>query len=307
MRRFDFVTVDVFTDRQFGGNPLAVFPDARGLTDAEMQALAAELNLSETTFVLPPVDPANTARVRIFHRTAEMPFAGHPNVGTGFVLAARASGGLLRFEQIAGIVEVRLDQDAAGRVTGATIAAPQPLSVGVEMPVDLAAACAGIAPESIVTTHHPPTVAADGGNPRLLLEVTAAAMAAASPDLPAFRRAVAAMPSLGGKLSLYLYRRDGAGLRARMFSPLSGTWEDAATGSAATPLAGFLLHLSGAEHGAWDIVQGVEMGRPSLLRATARRTADGIRASVGGGCVPVLRGEAMLQAGGGSRSSQPST
>src|SRR6478735_6970093 len=155
MPTFSFVTLDVFTDTRFGGNQLAVFPDARGISDAEMQALAAELNLSETTFVLPPADPANTARVRIFHRTAEMPFAGHPNVGTGFVLAARASAGMLRFEEIAGIVEVRLDHDAGGRVTGATIAAPQPLSVGVEMPVDLAAACAGIAPAGIVTARHP--------------------------------------------------------------------------------------------------------------------------------------------------------
>ncbi|THF70927.1 PhzF family phenazine biosynthesis protein [Deinococcus sp. Arct2-2] len=294
MRSYRFVTVDVFTDRQFGGNQLAVFPDARGLSGAEMQALAGELNLSETTFVLPPEDPANTARVRIFNRTAEMPFAGHPNVGTGFVLADRARNGLLRFEEIAGLVEVRLDHDAAGTVAGATIAAPLPLSIGATLPRHLAAACAGITPDGIITANHPPTVAMDGGNARLLMEVTELALAAAAPDLAAFRRAVAATPSLGGWLSLYLYRRDGPGLRARMFSPLSGTWEDAATGSAATPLAGFLLHLSGAESGAWDIVQGVEMGRPSQMRTTARRTPDGIRASVGGGCVPVFRGEAML-------------
>ena len=87
MRRFAFETVDVFTDRRFGGNQLAVFTDARGLSDAEMQSLAAEFNLSETTFVLPPEDPAHTARVRIFNRTYEMPFAGHPNVGTACVLA----------------------------------------------------------------------------------------------------------------------------------------------------------------------------------------------------------------------------
>src|SRR3954449_10963646 len=85
--RFPYETVDVCTDRPFGGNPLAVFTDARGLSDAQMQALAAEMNYSETTFVLPADDPANDARVRIFHRTAEMPFAGHPNVGTGFALA----------------------------------------------------------------------------------------------------------------------------------------------------------------------------------------------------------------------------
>src|SRR6188474_3141882 len=101
MRTFAFVTVDVFTDRRFGGNPLAVFPDARGLSDAEMQSITAEFNLSETTFVLPPADPANTARVRIFNRVHEMAFAGHPNVGTGYVLAqqGREKNGVLRFEQ----------------------------------------------------------------------------------------------------------------------------------------------------------------------------------------------------------------
>src|SRR5258708_31767157 len=109
MPRFTFVTVAVFTDRRFGGNPLAVFPDAAGMSDADMQSLAAEFNLSETTFVLPPADPANTARVRIFNRKNEMPFAGHPNVGTGWVLAGlgRAKNGMLRFEEIAGLVEVR--------------------------------------------------------------------------------------------------------------------------------------------------------------------------------------------------------
>ena len=144
MRTYPFVTVDVFTDRRFGGNPLAVFPDARGLSDGEMQALAAEFNLSETTFVLPPDDPANTARVRIFNRTAEMPFAGHPNVGTGWVLAGmgRDRDGVLRFEEIAGLVEVR--SRATARRGGVTIAAPQPLSLGVEMPVDLVAGCVGL-------------------------------------------------------------------------------------------------------------------------------------------------------------------
>ena len=117
MPSFSFVTVDVFTDRRFGGNPLAVFPDARGLSDADMQALAAEFNLSETTFVLPPADPANTARVRIFNRRAEMPFAGHPNVGTGWVLAkqGRATNGTLRFEEIAGLVEIEAAPESMRR------------------------------------------------------------------------------------------------------------------------------------------------------------------------------------------------
>ena len=124
MKTYEFVTVDVFTDRRFGGNPLAVFPDAQGLSDGEMQSLATEFNLSETTFVLPPADPANTARVRIFNRSAEMPFAGHPNVGTGWVLAGRgrAKQGVLRFEEIAGLVEVEVEEG------GVTIAATMRIS-----------------------------------------------------------------------------------------------------------------------------------------------------------------------------------
>src|SRR6478736_1937557 len=101
-----FQTVDVFTDRKFGGNPLAVIPDAQGLTSQQMQSIAAEFNLSETTFVLPPKDPKNTAHVRIFTPKAEMPFAGHPNVGTAFVLArmGKVTGDRLVFEEKAGLV-----------------------------------------------------------------------------------------------------------------------------------------------------------------------------------------------------------
>ena len=290
MRTYAFVTVDVFTDRRFGGNPLAVFPDASGLSDAEMQSLAAEFNLSETTFVLPAEDAANTARVRIFNRRAEMPFAGHPNVGTGWVLAqhGHAKNGLLRFEEIAGLVEVRVE---AGLVT---IAAPQPLSLGAEMPVDLLAACVGLDDKDIVVTAHRP-VLASVGNSFVIAEVTAAALTKASPDVGKFRAAVQAYTAAGAdRLPLYLYAYEGEGLRTRMFSPLSGTVEDAATGSAATPLAALLLSLGAGTENSYDIVQGIEMGRPSRLLATARRTADGIRASVGGHCVPVLKGEISL-------------
>lgn len=293
MRRYRFVTLDVFTDTRFGGNPLAVFPDARGLSDAEMQKLAAEFNLSETTFVLPPEDPANTARVRIFTPKVEMPFAGHPNVGTGFVLASERGGDTLRFEEIAGLVEIRIARDAAGAVTEAIIAAPQPLTLAEEFtPVQLAS-CAGIEPWEVVTENHRP-VRASVGNPFVLMEVTPAALTRAAPDTAAFREVAQAILALASRAAIYLYARDGASVRARMFSPALGVGEDPATGSAAAPLAALLLRLSGAEEGAWDILQGVEMGRPSLLRTTARRGPDGIRATVGGGCVPVLEGEAWL-------------
>ena len=295
MPDYDFVTVDVFTDQRFGGNQLAIFPDARGLTTAQMQSLANEFNLSETTFVLPPENPENTARVRIFTRTTEMPFAGHPNVGTGWVLAqqGRDHNGMLQFEEIAGIVEIQIHRDAAGTITGTTIAAPQPLSLGAKPPVAAIAACAGLITADIVTTAHMP-VAASVGNPFVIAEVTGPALTRATPDFAAFRAALAQAPDLHGRLALYLYCRDGARIRARMFAPLGGTYEDPATGSAATPLAALLLSLTDAPDIAIDIIQGVEMGRPSLLRTTARRTPDGIRATVGGNCVPVLRGVATL-------------
>lgn len=291
MRRYRFITLDVFAERRFGGNQLAVFPDARGIGDAEMQALAGEFNFSETTFVLPPADAANTARVRIFNRMEEMPFAGHPMVGTGFVLADRAQGDALRFEVPAGIVRIALRRDA-GEVRGATIEAPQPLRVGPALPPAAVPRCAGVPEAEVVTARHPPTMVSDGGNPRLAVEVTAAGLDLAEPDLAGFRATLAAHPDLGGRLSLYLYRRDGAVLRARMFAPLNGTPEDSATGSAATPLAGFLHGVTGET--AFTIHQGEKMGRPSLLHARAWRAADGIRASVGGDCVVVTEGEARL-------------
>src|SRR5436190_19123027 len=192
MKAYAFVTVDVFTDRRFGGNPLAVFPDARGLADADMQALAAEFNLSETTFVLPPADPANTARVRIFNRRHEMPFAGHPNVGTGWVLArqGRAKYGVLRFEEIAGLVEIEAGPDAV------TIAAPQPLSLGPEMPADLLAGCVGLSAGDVVTAAHRP-LSASVGNSFVIAEVNADALTRTTPDLARFREAAKAYTAMG--------------------------------------------------------------------------------------------------------------
>lgn len=287
MATYRFVTLDVFTDTRFGGNPLAVFTDARGLATEQMQALAAEMNLSETTFILPPKDPANTAQVRIFNRTAEMPFAGHPSVGTGWVLSQAGHGTDLRLEVPAGIVAVTITDD------GASIAAPQPLQLREALPAELTAACAGLDASAIVTTGHPP-VAASLGVEFVFAEVTGEALTRAAPDLSAFKQAARDFPHFGDRLSLHLYARDGEKVRARMFAPNSGTVEDPATGSANATLAALLLSLGEAQSGAWDVIQGVEMGRPSRLRASARRAEDGIRGAVAGGCVPVFRGEVEL-------------
>src|SRR5580704_10159127 len=130
MPTYQYVTVNVFTNNRFGGNPLAVLTDARGLTDDQMQAIAREFNLSETTFVLPPDNPQHHARVRIFTPAHEMPFAGHPNVGTGFVLARAMENPPEHFvfEEIAGLVRVHILRGREKQITGARISAPRALS-----------------------------------------------------------------------------------------------------------------------------------------------------------------------------------
>jgi trans-2,3-dihydro-3-hydroxyanthranilate isomerase len=294
MTSFAFETLDVFTEQRFGGNPLAVFTDARGLAPEQMQALAAEMNLSETTFVLPPEDPANTARVRIFNRKAEMAFAGHPSLGTAYVLARlRGLAGAVTLELPAGLTRVALETDVDGAVVGGDVAAPKPLWLGPEVAADLVAACAGLPDAAMLTAGHAPVIASMG-TAFVIAEAAPEALSTATPDLPAFRRAIARYPDYEGRFSLLIYSRQGDRLRARMFAPLAGTWEDPATGSANAPLAALLLSLTDDAEARFQVSQGVEMGRPSQLRLTARREADGIHATVGGRCVPVLRGDFAL-------------
>jgi trans-2,3-dihydro-3-hydroxyanthranilate isomerase len=286
------VTVDVFAEQRFGGNALAVFTDAAEIPEHVLQPLAGELNLSETTFVLPPDDPAHAARVRIFCRTGEFDFAGHPIVGTAYVLADRARDGRLVFEVRAGDVEVELRRDAQGRVRGAAITAPLPLETGATHSVESMAACLELSVGDVVTEHHEP-VEASMGNTFVIVEVRPEALTRAAPNTAAFRSAHAARPGLS-RVAVLAYVRDGHDVRCRMFTPLSGTPEDSATGSANVALAGLLLHLAGGDRLAFTSVQGVEMGRPSRLELEAWRAQDCIRASVAGNCIPVLRGEASF-------------
>lgn len=298
MPHFDYVTVNVFTGTRFAGNPLAVFPDARGLSDAQMQALAREFNLSETTFVLPPDNPQHHARVRIFTPMMELPFAGHPNVGTGFVLATRMLNPPehLVFEELAGLVRVHVLRGPDKAITGARIAAPKALSIGIAIPTELVAACAGLAVEDVQTTVHTPLIASVG-TPFVIAELASvAALSRASPDIGAFRAAAERFGELSTRFSLHLYaRRDGDAtrLRARMFAPLGGVLEDPATGSANAALAALLTSLAPGENADlhYEIEQGVEMGRPSQIIAGARKTAEGpVLATVAGDCVQVMRG-----------------
>ena len=297
-----YLTLDVFTDRAFAGNPLAVIPDARGLTTEQMQAIAAEFNYSESTFVLPPADPAHTAQVRIFNRTTEMPFAGHPNVGTAFALALLADRegtplpSPLVFEELAGLVPVELARDAAGRVSSATLTAPQPLTLGDKVGADVVAACASITPSAVITERHEP-IWASVGLEFVIAEVTPEALTRAKPDTGAFADA-AARSATPRRFPLHLYARLPAApgepdIRARMFSPLSGTVEDPATGSAnstlvallamLSPLPDLTLHL--------DILQGAEMGRPSRLAVSAQKHGGAVtRVRAGGRCALVMEG-----------------
>lgn len=295
MPSLPFFTVDVFTNARFGGNPLAVVMGGEALDDATMQAVAAEFNLSETTFVLPPADPAHTARVRIFNRTAEMAFAGHPMVGTAFILAGlHPDLAEATFEILAGLVRVRIERNAKGDPVGAAITAPQFLTVGEALEPEVIARVLRLTAGDVVTTTHPPVVASNG-NPYVIAELTDDALARCSPDLDAFRAALAAHPQAGNRFSVHVYCRQGRTLRARMFAPIAGTWEDPATGSANAPLACLLLSLEpDREAAVFTIHQGVEMGRPSLLHVEARRGAEGIVATLHGTCVPIMRGEITL-------------
>jgi trans-2,3-dihydro-3-hydroxyanthranilate isomerase len=298
MPQFEYVTVNVFTGTRFAGNPLAVFPDARGLSDMQMQALAREFNLSETTFVLPPDNPQHHARVRIFTPKFELPFAGHPNVGTGFVLASRMQTAPehLVFEELAGLVRVHLLRGKDKAITGARIAAPRALSIDIAIPTALVAACASLRVGDIATTAHTPLIASVG-TPFVIAEVASVeTLSRAGPDIGAFRKAAEQFGELSTRFSLHLYARrqgDATKLRARMFAPLGGVLEDPATGSANAALAALLTSLAPGENADlhYEIEQGVEMGRPSQIIAGAVKTAEGpILATVAGECVNVMRG-----------------
>jgi trans-2,3-dihydro-3-hydroxyanthranilate isomerase len=266
-----------------------------------MQAIATEFNYCETTFVLPPQDAAHDAQVRIFTVGSEIPFAGHPNVGTAFVLATQATTppARLLFEEKAGLVPVEiLTRD--GEVVGAELTAPQPLKRLTQFSAEQAAACASLSSADVRTDQHPPQIVSVG-LPFLVFEVaTREALRRAKPDAAAFARVFPCDESD----AVYFYTRDVAfdekpcDLQARMFLPGSGgLTEDPATGSATVAAAALLADLSGGRDGELNlrIGQGVDMGRPSLLLTRIRKQAGAIvSAHVGGGCVPMMEGTFRL-------------
>jgi trans-2,3-dihydro-3-hydroxyanthranilate isomerase len=300
--RLQFETVDVFTADQFSGNPLAVVLNAEGLSSEQMQSIAAEFNLAETTFVLPPKDNAHTAEVRIFTPRSEMPFAGHPNVGTAFVLARAGTtygrtipGDHIVFEEKAGLVPITLLKDGA-TVVGARLASPQLLSVGAEIPIEAVASACGIAADDIETGNHRPCIASCGAAFILAETKTRDALALATPYADVFRRDIV-KHGISGILIYTQVADKGIDIRARMFAPLKGIPEDPATGSANVALVGLLAKLKPEAdlQLSKTIAQGVEMGRPSLLHAGAEKRDGVVTATfIGGLCVPVMSGSIEL-------------
>ncbi len=300
--QIEFFTVDVFTDRQFGGNPLAVFPRAEGLSAEQMQAIAAEFNLSETTFVLPPGDPTHTAQVRIFTPRAEMPFAGHPNVGTAYVLAREAEkageggvGGVLEFEEIAGLVRIELLKEGV-HIVGARLASPQAFTRGRTVEADIVARACSLPVDAVETGNHAPVVASCGA-PFLVAELKSReALARAAPRMEVFLAHLPREEITG--VHLYIHSDDGAvDIRSRMFGPLHGVFEDPATGSANVALIGLLaaLHPEPDLRLSKTIAQGEDMGRPSVLAALAEKANGTVNATfIGGKCVPVMQGVLTL-------------
>jgi len=279
-RLYRFSLVDVFTSVPLQGNQLAVFTNAVGLTDDQMQRLARELNFSESTFVF-PAENGGDLRIRIFTPTRELPFAGHPTLGTAFAMAGPLQSVLMRIETAGGIVPVVLEREGAKIVFGRMT---QPLPT--VSPFDPARAPELYAALGVHGSELPLEVY-DNGVPHLFVTLaTDAEVAALAPDYVRLAR-------VAGNACVNCFAVAGDRVKTRVFAPELGMAEDPATGSAAGPLA---VHL--ARHGriAWGdevlISQGAEVGRPSTLFARAEGSGqDATLVEVGGSAVVVGRGE----------------
>jgi trans-2,3-dihydro-3-hydroxyanthranilate isomerase len=275
---YRYVVADVFTDRPLAGNPVAVLTDARGLDDPTMQAIAREMNLSETVFVLPPEEGGH-ARLRIFTPRVELPFAGHPTLGTAFVLAGPLQLVEIRLETGAGVVPVILEREQAKIVFGRMI---QPLpSVEPYDGVDELLGALGVERSLL-----PVEVYDNGIRHVYVCLASEQEIAALVPDLRRLER-------LAAVLGVNCFAGAGNRWKTRMFAPGSGVSEDPATGSAAGPLAVHLVRHGRIPAGEEiEISQGAEIARPSTLYARAEGTAEHVeRVEVGGSAVVVARGE----------------
>jgi trans-2,3-dihydro-3-hydroxyanthranilate isomerase len=281
VRALRYVVADVFTDTPLAGNPVAVFTDARELETEDMQRLAREMNLSESVFVLPKESDGH-ARIRIFTPSIELPFAGHPTLGTAFVLAQPMQLDMIRLETGMGTVPIRLEREGPRIVFGRM---EQPLPSWQPF-AEADALLGALRVERSVL----PVELYDNGVQHVYVAL------AAEDEVAALRPELGALADLRDVVGVNCFAGEDARWKTRMFAPGSGVAEDPATGSAAGPLA---VHL--ARHGriGWgeeiEISQGAEIGRPSTLYARADGSADQIeRVEVGGSAVVVARGEFRL-------------
>jgi|SRR5688572_25756260 trans-2,3-dihydro-3-hydroxyanthranilate isomerase len=296
--RYKYYICDVFTDTRFGGNQLAVLPFADGLTTEEMQQITREFNFAESSFVLPPRS-GHTRQVRIFTPAKEIPFAGHPNVGTAFALATTGGFGEIRdsmtvtFEEEAGLVPIRIER--RGQRLFCELTAPEKLSIGQAVSLQSVATAISLTPDDFVTTTHPPQVASVG-LPFIMVQLKdRATLKRARINTGAFD----ALASAGVPPDVHMYVRtprakdDDFDIHVRMFAPLDGIPEDPATGSANCAMAAMLTHYDRTSSGTfrYRISQGVEIGRPSVLEARVEKR-DGalVSAHIGGGSVLVSEG-----------------
>ncbi len=292
MRRYAFETLDVFTERKFAGNPLAVVGDARGLSTAEMQRIAREFNLSESTFVFPPENPGNTARVKIFTPMYEMPFAGHPTIGTAIAIArARNQQGELRLELNTGVFPVRVDLNRG--VPYAEFQNPNlPTENGDAPDALMLERALSLEPGAIDRgTNRPRRVGA--GVDYIFARASLAAVQSAKFNSSAFE-ALQLEDTVGVVLLASGGVNSDATYHVRMFAPGAGVPEDPATGSAAAALPGYIALCQSNDDGChpWALDQGIEMGRPSRLIVTVEIAQGAVRSvRVGGHAVSVMRGE----------------
>jgi trans-2,3-dihydro-3-hydroxyanthranilate isomerase len=277
MDSYDYVVADVFTDVPLEGNPVAVFLDSGGLSPRRMQQVAQEMHLSETVFVLPAEDDGDV-RVRIFTPVNELPFAGHPTLGAAVVLGESRTTDRIRMETAMGTVPFELERDGEGRVGSARMWQPVPTWEPYDRADQL---LAGLG----VTTAGPPVEVYRNGPRHVFVDLgSVAALSAVEPD----QRVLAGLPDMAANC----FARAGSHWRLRMFSPAYGVVEDAATGSAAGSLA---VHLARHRLTAFgeeiEIRQGVEIGRPSTMRARATGTPEHVESvEVAGAAVVVARG-----------------
>ena len=278
----EYLVYDVFTATAFGGNQLAVFPDAGDLPEDRLQAITREFNFSEVTFVYPPKDPAHTARVRIFTPTREVPFAGHPTIGTAIALHDLGCGSDLVLELGVGPIPCHVGE------TGAAFTTPVPLEMIAQPAPSLVAEALGLPVAAIRTDRHAPVQASLGLAFVLVELVDRAALAAAQPVIEACRRGAARHPA-GLDFAIFAYVRNGEAVEARMFAPLDNMPEDPATGSASATLGAFLAQLPDGPQ-RLEISQGVDMGRPSQIGVSVG--AGGV--TVTGQAVKTMAGRLFL-------------